>query len=77
MSSCKLDHTMEDVMNKYDAQMGFLPDDMHPLMEQFFMKEQTQEILNKMFHLLKKYDLSSTEEQTERNQQIMSLLTNG
>lgn len=76
MSNCKLDHTHEDVKNKYESQTSFLPTELHPLFAQFFTKEHTQETLNKMFHLLKKYDLSSEVEQMERNEQMKVLLKN-
>ena len=34
---------------------------MTPLFQLYFSKEHTQKNLNEMFHLLKKYDLSSDE----------------
>jgi hypothetical protein len=76
MSNCQLDHNREDVMKKFDSQKEFLPDEMVPLFELFFSKEHTQKILNEMFHLLKKYDLSSVEEQERRDKQILLLLNN-
>ena len=76
MSNCQLDHNREDVMKKFDSQKEFLPDEMVPLFELFFSKEHTQKILNEMFHLLKKYDLSSVEEQARRDKQILLLLNN-
>ena len=76
MSNCQLDHNREDVMKKFDSQKEFLPEEMVPLFELFFSKEHTQKILNEMFHLLKKYDLSSVEEQERREKQILLLLNN-
>lgn len=76
MSECKLDHSQEDVRNKYDSQAAFLPEDMKPLFEQFLAKDHTQDILNEVFHLLKKYDLASEEEKNERNNRLFLVLKN-
>ncbi|EKN62559.1 group-specific protein [Neobacillus bataviensis LMG 21833] len=76
MSECKLDHTQEDVKSKYDSQAAFLPEELKPLFDQFFAKEHTQDILNEVFHLLKKYDLASVEEQDERNNRLFLVLRN-
>ncbi|MCQ6276124.1 group-specific protein [Bacillus sp. V3B] len=76
MSTCKLDHSHEDVKKKYESQLPFLSEQMIPLFEQFFSKEHTQNVLNEMFHLLKKYDLASDEEKEERYKQMMLLLKN-
>lgn len=76
MSECKIDHTAEDVRKKYESQMEFLPEDMQSLFEQFFAEEHTQEILNDVFHLLKKYDLVSDEEKEARNQRLYLVLKN-
>lgn len=76
MSECKLDHLQEDVKNKYESQTAFLPEDMKSLFEQFFAKERTQEILNEVFHLLKKFDLASEEEKSERTNRLYMVLRN-
>jgi citrate synthase len=76
MSECKLNHSHEDVKSKYQSQAGFLPEDLKPLFEAFFSKEHTQEILNDVFHLLKKYDLASEQEQSERNNRLNLVLRN-
>ena len=76
MSECKLNHSLEDVKNKYESQITFLPEDMKDLFNQFLGKEHTQELLNEVFHLLKKYDLASTEEQNERNNRLYLVLKN-
>lgn len=76
MSNCNLDHTHENVQKKYESQIPVLPQEMVPLFELFFTKEHTQKVLNEMFHLLKKYDLSPDEEKEERNNQMMLLLKN-
>ncbi|MEH7010223.1 hypothetical protein V7087_05300 [Neobacillus niacini] len=76
MSECKLNHSQEDVRNKYESQAAFLPADMKPLFEQFLTKEHTQDLLNEVFHLLKKYDLASEEEKNERNNRLFLILKN-
>ncbi|WP_462411060.1 hypothetical protein [Neobacillus sp. Marseille-QA0830] len=76
MGECKLDHAQEDVKKKYESQIPFLPEDMKPLFEGFFVKDHTQEILNEVFHLLKKYDLASEEEKNERNNRLYLVLRN-
>lgn len=76
VGECSIDHSMEDVKKKYESQMDFLPEDMQPLFNQFFQEEHTQEILNDVFHLLKKYDLASSEEKSERNNQLYLVLKN-
>ncbi|KGM45941.1 hypothetical protein P9D43_16050 [Neobacillus niacini] len=76
MSECKLDHSQEDVRNKYESQEAFLPEDMKLLFEQFFAKEHTQDLLNEVFHLLKKYDLATEEDRDERNNRLYLVLKN-
>ncbi|MFS0775402.1 hypothetical protein ABC255_05180 [Neobacillus sp. 3P2-tot-E-2] len=76
MSECKLNHSQEDVRNKYESQEAILPDEMKPLFEQFFSKEHTQDLLNEVFHLLKKYDLASVEDRNERNNRLFMVLKN-
>ena len=74
MSECKLNHSFEDVQNKYQSQVEFLPDHLKVLFKAFFKEEHTQELLNEVFHLLKKYDLASDEERKTRNQQLYTIL---
>ncbi len=76
MGDCKLEHSQEDVKNKFESQEAFLPEEIKTLFNQFFTKEHTQDILNEVFHLLKKYDLASTEEQNERNNRLCLVLQN-
>jgi hypothetical protein len=76
VSECKLNHSQEDVKSKYESVAAFLPEDMKPLFYQFFEKEHTQDLLNEVFHLLKKYDLASEEEQSERNNRLYLVLKN-
>ncbi|WP_227939641.1 group-specific protein [Alkalihalobacillus deserti] len=74
MSSCKIDHPLEDVKNKLTSQKEFLPTDLHMRSEKFLETTRTQLELNELFHLLKKYDLATSEEQEKRNQQLNKLL---
>jgi hypothetical protein len=76
MGECKIDHSHEDVKKKYEEQAPFLPEETKPLFERFFNAEHTQDILNEVFHLVKKYDLASTEEREERNRRIEMVLKN-
>ncbi len=76
MSECKMDHSHEDVKSKYESQAAFLPEEMKPLFSQFFESEHTQDLLNEVFHLLKKYDLASDEEKQERNNRLYLVLRN-
>lgn len=74
MSSCKIDHPVEDVKTKLVSQKGFLPADLYTRSEQFLEIPRTQLALNELFHLLKKYDLATPVEQEKRNQQLNDLL---
>lgn len=76
MGLCKINHSHEDVKRKYELQMEFLPEDMRELFERFFQKEHTQNLLNDVFHLLKKYDLVSDEEKNKRNNRLYIVLYN-
>ena len=76
MSECKLNHTQEEVKIKYESQAAFLPEDMKGLFQQFFLKEHSQELLNEVFHLLKKYDLAPSEEKNQRNNRFYLVLKN-
>jgi hypothetical protein len=76
MSQCKIDHSREDVQSKYLSQVEFLPAEMRPLFNTFFQGEHTQEILNEVFHLLKKYDLSTVDEKETRNRRLFLILEN-
>lgn len=76
MSNCKIDHSPEDVQKKYESQAAFLPTEIKPLFETFFKEKHSQDILNEVFHLLKKYDLLSETEKEERNKRLFSVLKN-
>jgi hypothetical protein len=62
-----LDHDLEDVTKKLSEQKPYLPEDLFVASNQLLVQRPDQNTLNKLFHLLKKYDLASKEEQTERN----------
>ncbi|WLR56938.1 hypothetical protein LC048_08750 [Mesobacillus subterraneus] len=76
MGECNIDHSQKDVQEKYQSQKEFLPQDIHPLFNHFFEKEHTQDIWNEVFHLLKKYDLVTEEERSERNNKLKLVLKN-
>jgi SUMO ligase MMS21 Smc5/6 complex component len=74
MSSCNIDHSIEDVKKKFEAQSEFLPVVVKETFDEFFTNEHSQETLNEVFHLLKKYDLSSEEERDSRNEKLLLVL---
>ncbi|MDG5788425.1 hypothetical protein QA612_13125 [Evansella sp. AB-P1] len=74
MSECKLDHSIEDVRKKLEDQSPFLPSSLQKQLSHYINEKRTQETLNEVFHLLKKYDLSSKDEQKERISKITDLL---
>ncbi|MDE3838707.1 group-specific protein [Bacillus methanolicus] len=76
MGTCNIDHSHEDVRKKYEVQSEFLPSGINDLLGAFFEKEQTQDILNEVFHLLKKYDLADEKEKAERNRRLELILKN-
>lgn len=76
MGECKLDHSLEDVKKKFESQAEFLPESIKTLFDDFFAKQHTQEILNEVFHLLKKYDLVSEDEKKSRDNQLLLILKN-
>lgn len=74
MSQCQIDHSVEDVRKKVEAQMEFLPEEVNELFTRFFTNSHSQGKLNEVFHLLKKYDLSSEEEKESRNEKLLQVL---
>jgi hypothetical protein len=74
MGACNLDHSLEDVRNKLEIQQSFLPALLFADVQRFLQDEQPQAVLNELFHLLKKYDLVSREEQEERNEGLQRLI---
>lgn len=73
MSTCNFDHTLEDVTKKLSEQKPFLPEDLFDGSNQLLEQKPDQNKLNELFHLLKKYDLASEQEQVERNVSISRL----
>ncbi|EEL81057.1 hypothetical protein bcere0028_32700 [Bacillus cereus AH1271] len=65
---------MEDVMNKLESQKDFLPEVIFKELKGFLQGNHSQEILNDVFHLLKKYDLVSEEEREMRNTQLLLII---
>ncbi|MED0952334.1 hypothetical protein [Bacillus mobilis] len=72
--ACNIDHSMEDVMNKLESQKDFLPEVIFKEAKGFLQGNHSQEILNDVFHLLKKYDLVSEEEREMRNTQLLLII---
>ena len=73
MSTCNLDHTLEDVVKKLSDQKLFLPEDIFVVSSQLLEKRPNQDTLNELFHLLKKYDLATELEKRDRNDGIKKL----
>ncbi|MDQ7860371.1 hypothetical protein RCO48_02725 [Peribacillus frigoritolerans] len=48
----------------------FLPTQLSQTLDRYLEKGNSQETLNELFHLLKKYDLSTQEEQDSRNEKV-------
>lgn len=67
MSTCNIDHSKADVVKKLQSQESFLPKELYNKAALFLEQEHTQLTLNELFHLLKKYDLATNEEQQKRN----------
>ncbi|MFD1737083.1 hypothetical protein ACFSCX_11020 [Bacillus salitolerans] len=74
MSPCNIDHSLEDVQNKLVEQLPFLPETLAQRCKLFLTTQINQHQLNELFHLLKKYDLSTDEEQIVRNRKIEELV---
>lgn len=72
--ACNIDHSMEDVTNKLESQKSFLPEVIFKEVKGFLQGNHSQEILNDVFHLLKKYDLVSEEEREMRNTQLLLII---
>ncbi|EJR65347.1 hypothetical protein IIO_01531 [Bacillus cereus VD115] len=72
--ACNIDHSIEDVMNKLESQKGFLPETLFKDLNGFLQNKHSQEIINEIFHLLKKYDLVSEEERETRNAQLLHIM---
>jgi hypothetical protein len=73
MGTCNINHSHEDVVKKFESQEEFLPEPLVETLHRFLKNEHSQKILNELFHLLKKYDLASKNEQDERNKKLTAL----
>ncbi|WP_079525870.1 group-specific protein [Halobacillus hunanensis] len=74
MGKCNIDHSHADVVNKFESQEQFLPNHLVDGLQAFLRREHDQETLNDLFHLLKKYDLSSETEQEDRNVLLIKMI---
>ncbi|WP_102346476.1 group-specific protein [Bacillus sp. Marseille-P3661] len=72
--ACSINHSMEDVVSKLESQKEFLPSDIYQGVGLYLKKPLSQEILNEIFHLLKKYDLAGEAEQQERNEVLRTMI---
>ncbi|CAJ1002654.1 MULTISPECIES: 50S ribosomal protein L7ae [Bacillales] len=73
MGECRLNHSVEDVRAKLAEQTPYLPEALAARLEELLATPLSQETLNELFHLLKKYDLASPEERAEREQKLARL----
>ncbi|MBU9721455.1 MULTISPECIES: group-specific protein [Bacillaceae] len=71
---CNIDHSVEDVKDKLNQQREHLPEKMYDDLNSFLADSVTQDELNEIFHLLKKYDLASSDERAERNRSIVKVI---
>ncbi|MFC4321595.1 group-specific protein [Litchfieldia salsa] len=70
MSTCKLDHSLEDVLKKLNSQKAYLPSHSYTKCKEILDGDPSQTVLNELFHLLKKYDLAAENEKTIREKKI-------
>jgi len=76
MGECKLDHSCDDIRKKLGEQAPYLDGELVIQLEQYLQEERNQEELNRLFHLLKKYDLADQDEQARRREELAALLAN-
>lgn len=74
MSKCNIDHSQDDVIEKMKSQKDYLTSDLYFVLKGYLSRPRSQETLNELFHLLKKYDLASSEEQLERDKKMDDLV---
>jgi hypothetical protein len=74
MGVCNLNHSKQDVRLKFESQKAFLPTQLSQTLDRYLEKGKSQETLNELFHLLKKYDLSTQEEQESRNEKLKRII---
>lgn len=73
MSKCPIDHTQQDVVQKLNEHQAFMSQELVESCKVFLNGQLSQETLNEVFHLLKKYDLATGEERTERDVKMRQL----
>ena len=74
LSECTIDHSHKDVVNKLEDQRDFLTESLYNDIRNYLDSTLSQGKLNELFHLLKKYDLASSEEQNRRSDQLDQLV---
>ncbi|MDQ0880825.1 hypothetical protein [Peribacillus sp. V2I11] len=74
MGTCNLNHSQNDVRLKFESQKAFLPTELSQTLDHYLEKGNSKETLNELFHLLKKYDLSTQEEQESRNEKLKQII---
>ncbi|KIL44299.1 hypothetical protein [Jeotgalibacillus soli] len=75
MGQCVIDHSQEDVIQKLNSQQAFIPEPLFKELKKELESKHSQQILNELFHLFKKYDLVSKEEQKERNSRLQEYIS--
>ena len=74
MGKCTIDHSHGDVITKFENQSPYMPENVVQEIHRFLQQTIKQETLNELFHLLKKYDLSSEEEKKKRNIELQKIV---
>lgn len=74
MGKCTIDHSYGDVMTKLENQSPYMPEALVHETYSFLKHTLTQETLNEVFHLLKKYDLASEEDRRDRDAELRKLM---
>lgn len=75
MGVCNIDHSHDSVVKKLNSQEAFLPVVLYEKIHRFLEKDLSQETLNELFHLLKKYDLAAEEERENRNKKFAAMIS--
>ncbi|WP_303968924.1 hypothetical protein [Sporosarcina ureae] len=73
MRKCTIDHMQQDVVQKLNEQQTFMPQELVENGKVFLTRQLSQETLNEVFHLLKKYDLATEVERAERDSKMQQL----
>ncbi|PFG12444.1 group-specific protein [Bacillus sp. es.036] len=74
MGKCTIDHSHRDVITKLENQSPYMPENVVQEIHRFLQQTIKQATLNELFHLLKKYDLSSEEEKEMRNAELRKIV---